>query len=81
MSSYFEVINFLLTTYATGGVVAKAVKELNGYHKRPGILASDYAEILYLYASGCGIVYERKIIKSLIVKSLDESVGDNVRLP
>lgn len=80
LSSYVEVVNFMLATYATDDVIARAVKTLENYKQLPGMAPTDFAKRLYTKALRCGMVYEEKRVKSLFVEGLEDAVCDNVRL-
>lgn len=79
-SSFFEAVNFLLTTYATDEVIARAVQCLEGYQQAPGMAPTESAEKLYTRALRRGMVYEEMSVKSLFVEGLQEAICDNARL-
>lgn len=78
--SYFEAVNYLLTTYTTDDPTAHTIKELELYKQVPGISPASYAKRLYTKALRCGIVSKEKVLKSLFVEILVESVCDNMRV-
>lgn len=66
-SSYVEVVNYLLATYATNYNIGNAVKELDLYEQGHGASAVLCAKHLYTKALCCEIVYKEEPVMALFV--------------
>lgn len=78
LPSFFEVVNYLHTTYDKDDTTSHAVTELESYKRCPGTPAALYLKKLYTKALCFKIVYKEWRIKPWFVEKLDESVCDNI---
>lgn len=58
--SYFNVVNYLVATYATSDIIIGAPKQQKRYLQGPRVLVSHYVEKPYMKALRSGIVYNEK---------------------
>lgn len=69
----------MLSTFATDDIIFWESKELESYEKAPELSAELYAKKLYTKALRCGVGYEEKGAKSLLIEGLGASAYDNMR--
>lgn len=86
LSSYVEVVNYLLVPYTPDDIIARAIMELEVWKQFPAISAAIYAKKLYAKALRCGIVYEEKRVNALFVEdqtsrfaSIGMCIWDSIR--
>lgn len=80
LSSYGEVVHYLLATYAPDDIIARVVKESESYKQGSGVSMALQAYRLYTKALRCGLVYRERRVKLLLVKCLDELVYDSMHV-
>lgn len=61
VSSYVEVVSFLLATYATDEVIARAVKYVESYKQAIGMASTEFAKTLYTKALRCGWCMTKRV--------------------
>lgn len=79
ISTYAEVVNYLLRTYATNGIIIQAIKESKSYKRALGVSAALSAKRLYAKTLWCKTGNKKKQFKFLFVEELDESISDKMR--
>lgn len=80
VSSFVEVVNFLLVAYETKNKIDSAIKELEFVKEFSKVYSALYAKRLFTKVLGFGIVYEENCVKVLFIKGRDEAVCDNMRV-
>lgn len=78
LSSYVNILNFLLATYVTEDVIHGAVRSLA--RQLPGMAPKEIAKKIYTEALSCSMVDEEKRLKSLFAEKLEHTVCENVGL-
>lgn len=61
LSSYVEIVNYLLCTYATDDIMAWAIMKMKFSMQAPEVSVKLYAKRLYPKALRYGIVYEENV--------------------
>lgn len=56
LTSYCEIVSYLLETYATGDVTAEAETDITSFEQSENMTAIRYAEVLWEKALRCGRV-------------------------
>lgn len=72
LPSYVEVVNCLLTAYATDDIITHAIKKLKSYKQALGVSAALYSKRLYTKALRCVISYEERRVMTSFVEGLNE---------
>lgn len=80
LSSYVEVVIFLLTTYAAENVIVQAARSLENCKQSPRMARTDFCKRLYAEALHCDSLYEEKRVRSLSIDGLEDAVSDNFQL-
>ena len=79
LTSYSEVVHFLLKTYATDEVLAEAYADVQNYAQPSGMSEIDYSRRLYDKALRCGNVFSDQVLKGIFVEGIGESIRAHVR--
>ena len=79
LTTYCQVIQYLLQTYASDEEIARVDAEVKRFVQQPNQSAHKYALALYDKTSRCGPVYTEEDIISLFVEGLHESIRGHVR--
>lgn len=73
-------MNYLLATYITDDIIARANKKSESYKQFTGVHAALHTKRLYTNPLRFRIVYAKKRFTSLFVEGLGESVRNNMRV-
>ena len=79
LSSYPEVVNYLLRTYATDEIIAEAYSEVTNYIQSTGMSEMEYGDRLWRKALRCGNVFSDDRLKSLYAEGLLPAIRVQVR--
>lgn len=71
---YFQVLSYLLSTYALEGVIAEVEAEITSFKQSEHMFAVRYLEISWENALSCGRVYEEAHLKGFFIEELHYSV-------
>lgn len=74
LTSYCEVVNNLLETYATDDVIVETEAEIMRYQQPWNKTPIEYAELLCSKALGCDRIYDKYVIKGVVSEFLHESI-------
>lgn len=79
VSSYPDVVNYLLRTFGTSEVIAEAFVEVTNFIKRSAITEREYGDWLWKKALRCGNECSDNRLKSLIGEGLLPAIRARVR--
>ena len=79
LSSYPEVVNYLLRTYATNEVMAEAYADVTNFLQSSGMSETEYGDRLWRKALRCGNVFSDSWLKSLFAEGLLPAIGTQMR--
>lgn len=78
-SSWKEVVNQVLDTYATEDVIAKTETEMQSFKLPSSRTPNQYAEALWKTALRCNQVHTEYMLKGIFVGRLPYSIRDSMR--
>lgn len=78
--SYAQLINFLLSIYATVDDFACAEKYLESYIQAQWMAPVKSAKKIYTKTLWCGLLYIEKRVKSKLVEEFEKAICDNIYL-
>lgn len=79
LTTYCEVVNYLLETYATDDVIAETDAEILRFTQPPTKSPTEYAEALWNKALRCDRVYDEYVLKGIFIEGLHESIRHSMR--
>ena len=79
LTSYREVVNFLLRTYATDEIIAESHQEVIAYQQSTNTTETDYGEKPWDKELRCGSVYSEKRVKGKFVEGLLPAIKAQMR--
>jgi len=79
LTTYSDVVNYLLHTYASDDVIAETEAGLRQFVQTPKMTEQDYATQLTLKVLRCGAVYSEARLIGMYVEGLHESIRGAVR--
>lgn len=80
LTTYCQVVNYLLVTYATDDEIAKAEAGIMQFKKPERMSATLFSELLWEKALRCGRVYNDARLKALFIEGLHTSIRLSMRL-
>lgn len=79
LTTYCQVINYLLETFATDNIIAEAESDITSFEKPVGTTGTRHFEILFEKALRCGVVYNEPRLKEIFIESLRSSICYSTR--
>lgn len=79
LTTYCEVVSYLLRTYATNEAISAAHSELISFRQTVKMTEKQYADLLLSKAGRCGRVYPRRVVRGYFVEGVLEDVRPAVR--
>ena len=79
LTSYPELVNFMLETYATDDVIAEAVEDVESMRQSTGMTEQEFSNELWKRALRCGTVFSGNRLKGYFVEGLLPTMRDQVR--
>ena len=79
LTTYPEVVNFLLQTYATDDVIAEAVTDVENLKQSTAMTEQEYSDELWKRALRCGTVFSGDRLKGYFVEGLLPALRGQVR--
>lgn len=79
LTTYCEVVQYLLRTYSTDDIIAEVEASLMRFTQGDRMNETDYAQALWTKALRCGTVYSEEHLKGLFIEGLHEPVRKNVQ--
>ena len=79
LSSYPEVVNYLLRTYATNEVIAEAYAEVTNFLQSSRMSETEYGDRLWEKALRCGNVFSDSRLKLLFAEGLLPAIRTQMR--
>lgn len=75
---FVDVISYFSATHDTNNIFTRAFKIVDSYKQGSRLTAALFAMLLFRKAWGCLTVYEKKYVRSLFARGLNESVGNSM---
>ena len=79
LSTYCEVVNYFLRTFATNEIVATAYADLTSYVQATGMTETDYGDKHWDKTIRCGSVISQNRLRSMYVEGVLPSIRAQVR--
>ena len=79
LTSYCEVVQYLLFTYATDDVIAEAHSDLQSFKQAPNVNPVAYSNQLLTKVARCGHVYSPSTLRAFFVEGVHENIREAVR--
>ena len=79
LSTYCEVFNYLLRTFATNEVIATAYADLTSYVQATGMTETDYGDKIWDKTIRCGSVISQNRLRSMYAEGVLPSIRAQVR--
>lgn len=79
MSTYCEVVQYLIRTYASDDIIAQAEAELVNFRQPSNMNEETYAAALWEKALRCRPVYSEAKLKGLYIEGVHDAIRLNVR--
>lgn len=79
LTTFCQVVNYLLATYAIEKVIAKEGAKITNFKQTKQLSAVRYLEALWEKALHCARVYEEARIKGVFIKVMHESLRFSMR--
>lgn len=79
LTTYPQVVSYLLQTYATDENIADTKDEITMFSQPPNKTLSQYAEELVAKALRCGDVYKEHDLNEIFIEGLDKSIRRSMR--
>lgn len=77
ISSYCEVLNYLLATYATDKFIAEANMDIINFKQCADKNADEHAQALWTKGLRCRLVYDEYGLKGIFTEGLRQSLSQN----